>query len=200
MRNAIAGIALALASVSPVLAEPMTSDAAKKQLFSHEKMILRIMDLKVFSKGMKQAVNLTLDQMKSPSQMEKFLAAGYGYYGAVAFPKEGDGQAPPTIIAQLNTPAAAEAAAIAACQAANGAECAVAALMLPKGYKPRDLTLSQAATARVFDGWEEGEMPKFLAYSPTSSAWGIAKGPDASARTAIEGCKEADCIVAVSDQ
>ncbi|MAM60136.1 hypothetical protein [Maritimibacter sp. UBA3975] len=200
MRKALTGIVLALAATGAAQAEPMTSDAAKKQLFSPSKMILHITDQSAFGAGMRQAVNLTLDQMKAPSQMAKFLEAGYGYYGAVAFPLSGDGQVPPTIIAQLNTPEAAQRAAIEACQQANGGQCVVAALMLPRGYKSRDLTLSQAATARVTESWDDGVAPKFLAYSPTSSAWGIAKGPTASARTAIESCKEADCIVAIADQ
>ncbi len=200
MRQAIAGIAVALMATGTAQAEPMTGDAAKKQLFSPSKMIMHIADLSQFGAGMKQAVNLTLDQMKAPSQMAKFLEAGYGYYGAVAFPVSGDGQVPPTIIAQLNTPDAAGAAAVAACQQANGGQCAVAALLLPRGYKARDLTLSQAATKRVVDGWDDGGMPKFLAYSPTTHAWGIAKGPTASARTAIESCKESDCVVAIADQ
>lgn len=200
MRKAIAGIALALAATGMAAADPMTGEAAQKQLFSPSKMILHIQDLSVFKQGMKQAVNLTLDQMKSPSQMQKFLEAGYGYYGAVAFPLSGDGQVPPTIVAQLNSPSAAQRAAVSACQQANGGECAVAALMLPRGYKARDLTLSQAATARVMDGWDDGALPKFLAVSPTTNAWGIAKGPGASARTAIESCKEPDCVVAIADQ
>ena len=200
MRQAIAGIAAALIAGTAAHAEPMTGDAAKKQLFSPSRMIMQIADLGQFAAGMRQSVNLTLDQMKAPSQMAKFLEAGYGYYGAVAFPVQGDGQVPPTIIAQLNTPEAASAAAIAACQQANGGQCAVAAQLLPRGYKTRDLTLSQAATQRVMDGWEDGGMPKYLAYSPTTHAWGIAKGPTASARTAIESCKESDCVVAIADQ
>ncbi|MEC7761035.1 MAG: hypothetical protein VX874_03875 [Pseudomonadota bacterium] len=204
MRQAITGIAAATVAAGMAtgiaVAEPMTGEAAQKQLFSPTKMIMQMGDLGQFSAGMRQSVNLTLDQMKAPSQLAKFLEAGYGYYGAVAFPVAGDGQVPPTIIAQLNTPEAAEAAAITACQQANGGQCAVAALLLPRGYKTRDLTLSQAATERVMDGWDEGGMPKYLAYSPTTHAWGIAKGPTASARTAIESCKESDCVVAIADQ
>lgn len=200
MRKAITGIAVALMATSVAVAEPMSSGAARKQLFSAKEMVLHPMDLKVFSKAMGRSVKLTLDQMKGRNQMLKFLEAGYGYYGAVAFPVDGDGQEPPTIIAQLNSPGAAQTAAVNACQSANGTQCAVAALLLPKGYTSRDLTLSQAATAKVANEWEDGALPKFLAFSPTTSAWGVAKGPGASARMAVESCKQPDCTVAVADQ
>lgn len=200
MRKAMTGLALALMAALPASADPMTSDAARKQLFSAKEMILHPMGLDGFSNSMKRPVRLTLDQMKSRSQMLKFLEAGYGYYGAVAFPTDGNGQEPPTIISQLNSPGAAQQAAINACQSANGSTCAVAALLLPKGYSSRDLMLSQAATAKVVTEWDQGSMPKYLAFSPSTNAWGIAKGPGASARMAVESCKRSDCVVAIADQ
>ncbi|MBV7379547.1 hypothetical protein [Maritimibacter dapengensis] len=200
MRKAMTGLALAILTALPVAADPMNSDAARKQLFSAKDMILHPMGLDAFGNGMKRAVRLTLDQMKSRGQMLKFLEAGYGYYGAVAFPTNGNGEEPPTIISQLNSPGAAQQAAINACQSANGSTCAVAALLLPKGYSNRDLMLSQAATAKVVNQWDEGTLPKYLAFSPSTNSWGIAKGPGASARMAVESCKRSDCVVAIADQ
>lgn len=203
MRIATLGLALTLlasGASGPAMAEPMSSDAAREHLFPADRMVLKPMDMNAFGGGMKRAVRLTLDQMKGRGQMLKFLEAGYGYYGAVAFPTDGNGQEPPTIISQLNSPDAAGQAATEACQEANGKPCAVAALLLPQGYDARDLTLSQAATEKVLGAWEDGALPKYLAFSPSTNAWGIAKGPGASARMAVESCKRADCIVAIADQ
>lgn len=200
MRNAIAGVILALASFGTAHADPVTSQTAKGQLFSPDRMILHPMDLGAFQGQMRKTVKDTVDQLKSNSQMRKFIEAGYGYYGAIAFPVNGTGNEPPVIMSQLNSPGAAQRSAIEACVANFGGTCAVAALLLPRGYSSRDFTLSQAATTRVVKTWNEGAMPKFLAYSPTTNAWGIAKGPGASARAAVESCKRPDCVVAIADQ
>lgn len=206
MRKAMTALAAALVATGlagggPAQADPMSSDDARAQLFSPRQMVLQPLDMGAFSKPVRRAAGTTLDQLRSRQQMAKFLEAGYGYYGAVAFPVEGDGQAPPTIVSQLNSPEAAREAAVQTCQAStNGAACAVAALLLPQGYEARELTLSQAATVKVVENWDEGVLPKYLAFSPSTNAWGMAKGPGASARMAVESCKQADCQVVVADE
>ncbi|MBV7409738.1 hypothetical protein [Maritimibacter sp. DP1N21-5] len=204
MRKAIAALALGAMCVGAMggsaMAEVMSGDAAKKQLFSARNMILLPQDLSVFQGAMRDTVNLTLDQMRGNSQMSKFVEGGYGYYGAVAFPVAGAEAVPPVIVAQLNTPQAAASAAVTTCQQQNGGQCAVAALLLPKGYKSRDLTLSQAATQRVMEGWDEGLAPKYLAYSPSTSGWGIAKGAAATPEAALQSCKQSDCVIVIEDR
>lgn len=203
MRNAIAGIALALAMVGPAQADPISSADAQDLLFTTEEMVLEPRDLDAFSRGMRMGVRQMMQQLNAPSTLKKFLAAGHGYYGALVFPKEGVVADYPTyspMIVKLHSPEAAEKAAVEYCQSTLGVECAVAALLLPAGYEERDLTLNFEVTERVEEEWSESELPRYLAISPSTSNWGVANGPLASARTAIESCKEADCVVVIADK
>ncbi len=124
MRKAIAALALGAMCAGltggAAVAQVMSGDAAKKQLFNARNMILLPQDLSVFQGAMRETVNLTLDQMRGNSQMSKFVEGGYGYYGAVAFPVAGSEAVPPVIVAQLNTPQAAASAAVTTCQQQNG--------------------------------------------------------------------------------
>lgn len=195
----IMGAALALGLGLPAGAEPITGESLKEMLFSPSKMYLQVKDVKVFSLSTRSAVKSHLAQLRDASQMARLMAGGYGYYGAVAFPIKARGPISPTIGTQLNTPEAAEVFAKQSCEISYQSPCAVAALLLPIGYQERDLTLSQAVTQQVVDEWDSYPTPRFLAYSPTTSASGVSKGEGASARNSVEACQRPDCVVVVAD-
>lgn len=206
MRRAIAAALFATCSAGLAGADPMTSDAAKAQLFPTDAMIVHVLDTSVFKGSMKRYVEQSIKQLRSRRSLRDFLAAGYAYYGGVAFPVDGYGDDVPesiqlpTIATQLNTPGAAQRAAVEKCQELYGATCAAAALLLPKGYQTRDLTLSQAASHTVLNKWSGTSGPRYLAYSPSTEGWGTSEGSDATARRAIEDCKKSDCIIAIADE
>lgn len=208
MRHVLSGLAFVAATValsSASLAAPMDGNAARKQLFRPNGMVVKPLKTTGLDKQSQAVADGMIQNMRSGSVMKQFEASGYGYYGAVALPQSApEGQANPTVVVQLHSAEAAQRSAIAECQKSNGGTCVPIALMLPKGYRARDLTLSQDATKRVVGTWKDGGTPKFLAYSPSTHGWGIAKGASASAQTAIDSCnqvaKRTDCVLAIQDQ
>lgn len=187
------------------LAGPMSGDAAQKQLFRPAGMVIKPLKPQGLDSQSQALANDMIKNMRSNSVMKQFEASGYGYYGAVALPKSApEGQANPTVVVQLHSPEAAQRAAIEECQKANGGACAPIALLLPKGFKNRDITLSQDATKRVSGSWKEGGTPKYLAYSPSTHGWGIAKGSSATPETAIASCNQvaqkSDCQIVIADE
>ena len=76
----------------------------------------------------------------------------------------------------------------------------MAARILPKKYKPRELTLSFDATAVFARKFRREKSPKSFAISGASGAWGMGK-PDAAAIAVCE--KDAsgagDCEIVIRD-
>ncbi|MGH1369026.1 MAG: hypothetical protein ACRBCL_10455 [Maritimibacter sp.] len=208
MRNAFSGVAVFAACAllaGSAFAAPVDGNSARKQLFRPNGMVVKPLKPQGLDKQSQAVADGMIQNMRSGSVMKQFEASGYGYYGAVALPKSApEGQANPTVVVQLHSPEAAQRAAITECQKTNGGTCVPIALMLPKGYRARDLTLSQDATKRVVGTWKDGGAPKYLAYSPTTHGWGIAKGASATPQTAIDSCnqvaKRSDCVVAIEDK
>lgn len=204
MRRVLFTIITILAvAAGPVLADPVDGKTARKELFKTSAMIVKPVDAAGLSPALAAQAEKVVAGISSRANLKMLAASGFNYYGAVAIPTGVDSLKPEhlTMTANLHSPQAAEEAALATCQQAHET-CAVVALMLPKGYKARPLSLSQAASAAFFSGWNKGQGPKFLAYSPSTDAWVIAKGQGADA-VALERCNETggagDCEIAVSD-
>ncbi len=193
----------------PGLAEPIEARDARKALFAPQGIELE------FAPDLSDATRSFFTQVLDLSASQNNPA---GYYGAVAF-APASGLTPEDLAAAMATGnehlqasgnhhsvLAAEAAALAACEAGKSDDagpCAVALRILPKRFEARALTLSQPATVDFRRRWRGGPKPKSLALSPGTGAWAIAKG-DAAEANAVAACNAkisapnpADCITRI---
>ncbi|MFV2052530.1 5-aminolevulic acid synthase [Aliiroseovarius sp. YM-037] len=131
------------------------------------------------------------------------------YYGATALaPDEGFMSNTNQIAANHHSLAAAEAAALAACNAArqSSTPCVVVGHIIPRKYEPgRAIQLGQAATADFRRNYRRGRGPKAFAISPSTGQWGIGKG-DGAAEAALSACTNqrgqggaTDCNIIIND-
>lgn len=173
---------------APVLAEPMTGKAAAKLMYRGEGAVVQMLD----GAGLPEADVTALTM----------VGTGQPWYGAIAISPD-EGLMVEATVAAVNhhTVGAAETAARQGCDAKRKgkAACVVVAHLLPKGWKPADLTLSQDATAALR---KEYKAPGALAISPSTGSFALTKG-EAAGDLAVQACNEKagtkDCIVAVQD-
>ena len=200
---AVAGMVIA----GTALAEPMDAKAARKLLFSPKGMVMEPVAVDGLSAEAAASIDALVTQFSDRKRLKALEAAGYSYYGALAVPTDRPLKMESlAFVAKLHSPEAARAAALKSCADTTGSRaCAVVALMLPKSFKPRDLTLSQVATDRFRKTWKEGDGPKVLAVSAATDAWVIAKGAG-SDQAALERCNakaaeqaRADCSIVIAE-
>lgn len=193
MRAAI-GLLLALLAAEAE-AEALDTKAARKALFSLKGYDVSLADGLPEEAGavVEAVVPMIATQLNQPVR----------YYGAVAWSPD-DGVVHESLQAAMNhhTPEAAGLAAVAACtklRSDGGAPCEVAALILPRKYEARGLTLSVDATAGFDKAYRKARAPKSFAISRTNGGWGMG----ASDAEAIEACRDnsrsGDCEVVVRD-
>jgi len=180
-------LALMLGAATGALADPITGKEAKRLLFS--------------PKGVEALARPEAGLSKQDQAVLASVAGTQPYYGAIAVsPDEGLMSEATVAAANFHDTAAAEVVALAECNAkkTGAAACVIAALLLPKGWEPRDILLSQDATA----GFRADYAGKgaALAVSAGTGAWGIGPGPDA-ALAACAGAEAAveDCAVLIAD-
>ncbi len=189
-------------------AEPMDAKSAKKQLFSPKGLRLEAADVSDVAPDVMAQINAVVGDFAHAKKLKLLERSGYSYYGALAVPT--DRTLVPedlSFVTKLHSRAAAGAAARAACQAATSSNaCQVVAYLVPKSFQARDLTLSFEATDRFRKTWTKDAGPKYLAMSPASDAWVIAKGVGADV-TALERCNAravqngpADCIIVIAEE
>ena len=169
------------------LAQPMTGKAVAPLLFA----------------ATGAEVELLPAPFLPPDQAELLKTVGVSqpYYGAIAVsPDEGIMVEATVAAANHHSTEAASVAALAACEARRkgATPCAVVALIRPAGWKEQPFQLSSGATADFAD-YARIRRDKAFAVSPSTGAWGMAKGRDAAAR-AVADCagKEvapADCVL-----
>ncbi len=182
-------LGLVLITVLPgaALAETLSGDAARTQLF----------DPAGVQVGIVANAALPADQ----TEILKVVAADQPYYGAIAIsPGEGLMSEATVAAANYHDERAATAAALAGCSAKKTADaaCVVVAVIRPKGWEARAVTLSADATA----GFEKDYPAKggALAISASTGAWGIAAGgDDAVAACSAKNSAATDCVVVIAD-
>ena len=129
----------------------------------------------------------------------QMVGSGQPYYGAIAISPD-EGLMVEATVAAVNhhTAAAAEAAAIAGCEAKRKgkAACMVVARILPEGWTARDLTLSRDATVAL---GKDYKTPGALAVSPATGNFALAGSAEAALAACAEKAKTDDCVVAVQD-
>ncbi len=181
----------ALSLAAPAAAEVLDTKAARAQIFSVKGHSVQVSGR--LSKEEQQTVTaiipLMAEQLRQPVR----------YYAAIAYSPD-DGLVHEALQAALNyhTVAAADAAAIAACNKikSKGAQsCRVAARVVPKSYKPRDLTLSLDATAGFDRSFRKTRGEKAFAISETTGAWGMGK----SDGDALKSCAASDCRIVIRE-
>lgn len=131
---------------------------------------------------------------------------GVGYYGAIAVsPGEPVSSNLNSIVANFHSPETAQAAALKDCNArrTSGGPCVVVASIVPKRYKPRDFTLSAAATQAFSKTYKKLDSPKGMAVSPATGAYGMDRGDGGRALAKCAAAAQAqgasDCRLVIFD-
>ncbi len=201
--------AMVLAGTLAASAAPLSPKEAKRQLFKGSKIAVELLDLSALSPTTRAQAEAVAKSLTDPKVAAQWQAMGFSirYYGAMAVMADRAlSDKSMAISNNLHSPEVAMNAALAACNALaaaqEGGQCVPVALILPKRYKARDLTLSQGASQAFRDGWERTDVPQYLAYSPSSASFVIARGAGADA-TALERCNAAseganDCQIAIA--
>jgi hypothetical protein len=189
-------VVLILVLAAPTRAEAIDTKSARKQLYPTKGLSTRLADALTDSE---RATIVALIPL-----MEQQLRSPVKYYSSIAYSPD-QGLVSDALQGAFNfhTTEAADAASIAACnkvRAKGTKPCQLAARILPKKYKPRDLTLSYDATEAFNRSFRREKAPKSFAISATSGAWGVGK-TDA---TAIASCEKdaagaGDCRVVIHD-
>ncbi|MDJ1008566.1 MAG: 5-aminolevulic acid synthase [Paracoccaceae bacterium] len=135
--------------------------------------------------------------------MEQQLGRKLDYYGAIAMsPDEGFQSDASQSALNYHSVAAADAAALAACNAnrrSGTRPCILAARIVPESYAERPLTLSTNATAAVREVYARARSPKAVAASASTGAYGVGR-PDAALATCRRGAAGAnDCEIVIAD-
>ena len=187
----LTALAMAL-TISAAAAEPMDSRSARKLLFDPKGRLVEVSGLP----GLSDEMNTLLKQALKAS------AADVRYYGAIAMVPDGGLESEATALAEnFHSPAGAEAAALASCNArrAEGTSpCVIVARTLPKGYEPRGLELSVEATEAVRRDLRRARKPRALAVSEATGKWAIASGAGA-VEAAVTACNRKAAAAGASD-
>ncbi len=179
---------LAALMATAVYADPISGKDARKALFASQKAEVEILKSAGISKSDAKAL-----QMVGISQP---------YFGAIAIsPDEGLMSEATVAAANYHDTDAASAAALTECneKKKGKADCVVAALIRPKGWKDKGFQLSSDAT----EGFKTGYDAKAgaLAISRSTGGWGLGEGAgatdDAIAACLIKAPKAKDCVVAI---
>ena len=141
---------------------------------------------------------------KTLELLEQQINGPVKYYAAIAYsPDEGLLSEALQSAKNYHSIAAADAAAIAACNATRNAgsgPCQVAARVLPRGYEARPLTVSYDASAAFTKAYRRAKGPKAFAISESTGAYAIGQGAEA----AVAACRASpqapgDCRVVIAD-
>ena len=169
------------------LAEPVNGKTAKKALFAPVRAEVEIL----------AQAGLPEDQ----ATILKSVGAAQLYYGAIAIsPEKGLMFSTTVAAANYHDVAAASVAALAGCNAAKPGkkDCVVAALIRPKGWKEKGLSLSSDATAGFKAEYQVSESA--LAISAGSGAWGIGADADGAIAACVARNPDAnDCAVVIAN-
>lgn len=187
-------IALALltaATALPALADTLDARAARDLLFHPARVSVLQHDLSGLSE--REVTVLT-----TVAQTQK-------YYAAIAYAPDLGIMAEPTVMAaNYHSPEAAQAAALAGCDARRngGRGCVLALEVRPEGWEPRALSLSADATTDFEDSYRRARGTRAFAASASSGQWGIGRG-DAAAESALTACRGdsavSDCAILIAD-
>lgn len=190
MRIFSALIIAAITLAGTAQAEPVNSKSAKSMLFKGKGRSVEVFEADFMGKA----------EIKALEQ----YARQFDYYGAFAV-SAGDPveNASAVGLANFHSEGAARSAALMACNAkrTTGKECMILAVVHPKGFKPRVLTLSAEASDAVRKDFRKMEAPKGFAISPSTGAWAMARGDGGRALSSCNDRSQGarDCELAIFD-
>lgn len=200
MHKILLGLASGLLIAAPAFAEPVNYKAAKKLLFPAKKTTYQLLTQDFLSAADVETIKL----MATLDAPEYRLV----YYAAIAVSPDAGLMATASQASKghhnIN---AAETAAKAACDALRkgDAPCVIVARILPDGWEPRALQLSEPATVAVAKDYRRGRKPKAMAISPSTGEFSVAKG-EAAASVALIECNTkasqkgaSDCEIVIAD-
>jgi hypothetical protein len=188
----------ALVAALPAAAEPLSGAQARDLLFGlrGQTVVVDRSLSELDQTVLRMVVEMSAERMRQPLY----------WYAAIAYtPDFGLTTEPgPVAAANHHGVAAADRAALAACDAARPAgsrPCVVAARVLPRNYEPRVLELSFGATSAFRETYLRARGEKAMAISPGSGQFAIATGAGA-ADAAVARCNALsqgaeDCVVAI---
>jgi len=204
----------ALTFMNPAWADPLDEKAARKMLFPANGFKVVYKEESGLTETQLGYFKLLVKGRESRNDFKKIAH----YYGAIAIsPSIFEGtpadllrdpkKVPFRMETGLHSVEAAQTAVLSACnKLVNSGKkpCVVAALIVPKRYKPVDLTLSVFAT-QAFKDYRKAKGPKAFAISPRSKGFGISDGDSANA-VALAECNataketgKADCEIVILD-
>ncbi len=199
MRTAILTVA-ALLAAGAATAQPVGGDRADDLLFAARGQAIALSaELSERDREiLVRVIDLAETQLRQPLY----------WYSSIAYsPDDGLLEEPgPISAANHHGVAAADRAALAACDAARRAgtrPCRIAARVLPRGYEARPLELSLGATTAFRETYRRERGEKALSISPLSGQFAIATGPGAAAQ-AVAQCNARsrganDCVTVIAD-
>jgi hypothetical protein len=141
---------------------------------------------------------------KTLELLEQQINGPVKYYAAIAYSPD-EGLLTEALQSAMNyhSIAAADAAAIAACNAARTAgtaPCQIAARVLPRGYEQRALSVSYDASAAFTKAYRRAKGPKAFAISDSTGAYAIGAGAEAAVAACQAGPQApGDCRVVIVD-
>ncbi len=189
MRTFVLGALLAFALPVSAFAQVLTTNQAQRELFNVRGSAIVVAQ---GLSGRDQTIAKTLVDLLEKQQGEPIR-----YYFSIAY-SPADGWASESLQSANNfhSVAAADAAAMRACNAAKSSgTCQVVARVVPRGYEPKSLTMSVSATDDFRKRFRRASSPKAFAISPASGAW----GSGASVEAAIRDCGVTDCKVVIQN-
>ena len=191
MRQAmLAGIALLALGGGAVAQQAVSSAEARKMLFREGGRSVSVAEVEFLGAAERRALEQYGEQ--------------FDYYGAMAVsPGDPASSGSAVALANYHSPEAAEAAALAGCEARRqtGDPCVIIATIGPRRFEPRALTLSVQATAAFNDEYRKLDAPKAFAVSPSTGAWAFARGDGARAldQCAAKAGGAGDCRIVIED-
>lgn len=141
---------------------------------------------------------------KTLELLEQQINGPVKYYAAISYSPD-EGLLTEALQSAMNyhSIAAADAAAIAACNAARTAgtaPCQIAARVLPRGYEQRELSVSYDASAAFTKAYRRAKGPKAFAISDSTGAYAIGAGAEAAVAACQAGPQApGDCRVVIVD-
>lgn len=178
------------------VAEPVSSSAAAGMLYDTESVGLQL------ASGLSKKERATVKNLVPLIAQQTQTKAKY--FGALAYaPDEGLVSESLQGAFNFHSVAAADQAALKACQAAKKATsgaCRLAARILPPGYQKRGLSLSRDASRGFFTRFLPATGAKFFAASQSTGAWAMGPSADGALAACAAKAKNADdCRIVIEN-
>ena len=185
----------AMVLATPVSGDVMTGAQAARLMFSEKGHVVQV-------SGKLTEAEKTIARRIIPL-MAKQLREPVRYYASIAYSPD-DGMVHDSLQAAVNHHSfqASDRAAVSACNALKSKasqSCRVAARVVPKKFKTRNLTLSIDATVGFKTTYQKAKGRKSFAISPSSGDWGLGSSDAQAVKNCETNVRPGDCRVVIRD-